>query len=87
MDELFFLEHEKQISDLAALGDDIVGEIKTNTLNTDGTVASITYVASGTTVRTDTFTYSTDTITEVRTAGSLTITKVHHLDTLITEVS
>jgi hypothetical protein len=78
---------EQGIDQLAVLENDIIGATKTINLNPDGSVASIVYTVGGTTVRTDTFTYTAYTITEVRTAGSLTITKVHHLDTLGTEVS
>jgi hypothetical protein len=55
--------------------------------NNDGTVQQIQHKDSGGNVlRTDSFTYATNLITEVRTVGTSTLTFKYHLDTLQTEV-
>lgn len=73
---------------VANLIEDIKGTTQTVTFNADGSVASVAHKnASNVTLRTDTFTYATNLITEVRTLADLsTITYINHLDTLITEV-
>ena len=53
----------------------------------DGTVSQITHSRSGVTIRTDTFTYGTDAITEVRTSSAGTLTIVTNLTTLETTVT
>ena len=53
----------------------------------DGTVSQITHSRSGVTIRTDTFTYGTDAITEVRTSSTGTLTIVTNLTTLETTVT
>ena len=53
----------------------------------DGTVSQITHSRSGMTIRTDAFTYGADTITEVRTSSTGTLTIVTNLTTLETTVT
>lgn len=56
--------------------------------NTDDTIQQIKHIKTddNTTIRTDTFTYNGDTITEVRTINTgETLTFVYHMDTYITE--
>ena len=53
----------------------------------DGSVSQITHSRSDVTIRTDTFTYGTDTITEVRTSSAGTLTIVTNLTTLETTVT
>ena len=61
---------------------------QTVTFNEDDTIASIVHTDAGSNViRTDTFTYGANTITEVRTlAGGATFTIIFHTDTYVTEV-
>lgn len=69
--------------------DSIRGTKQSITFNSDGTVQKVQHIDTDeNVVREDVFTYSGDTITEVRTlADTSTITYVYHLDTLETEVS
>jgi uncharacterized lipoprotein NlpE involved in copper resistance len=79
------LEAVKSAIDLLS---DIEGTTQNVTLNADGTVQKIEHInTSSVIVRTDTFTYAANTITEVRTlASGATIAFVYHTDTLQTEV-
>ena len=65
------------------------GTTQTVTLNVDGSPATVVHTDAGSNVvRTDTFSYADNLITEVRTlAGGGAMTIVSHLDTLVTEVS
>ena len=73
---------------LAESADYIKGTTQSITFNLDGTIASIAHTgANSVIVRTDTFTYGLNTITEVRTlAGGATKTTIFHTDTYETEV-
>ena len=53
----------------------------------DGSVSQITHSRSGETIRTDTFTYGADAVTEVRTSSTGTLTIVTNLTTLETTVT
>ena len=82
---------ENDIGDLKSamnlLHDEIPNTVQTYTF-TDGSVSQVLHKSGNTTVRTDTFTYATNTITEVRTLNtgeSLTI--VTNLQTLETAVT
>lgn len=66
--------------------DAIKGTVQTITFKADGTPAKVEHVASGVTVRTDTFTYSGDIITEVRTTATGTLRIVTNVKTLSVEV-
>jgi|WetSurMetagenome_2_1015567.scaffolds.fasta_scaffold149489_2 hypothetical protein len=66
---------------------EIIGCTATPTI-ADTQITQIVYTNGGSVVRTDTFAYGTNTITEVRTLATGEImTLIHHTDTLITEVS
>lgn len=72
---------------MSLLHDEIPNTVQTYTF-TDGSVSQVLHKSGNTTVRTDTFTYATNTITEVRTLNtgeSLTI--VTNLQTLETAVT
>lgn len=74
-------------SAMSLLHDEIPNTVQTYTF-TDGSVSQVLHKSGNTTVRTDTFTYATNTITEVRTLNtgeSLTI--VTNLQTLETAVT
>lgn len=78
---------EDNETDIAAFAQQ-KGTTCTPTFNADGTVQKLTYKdTSGTTVREDVFTYTANTIIEVRTVGSNTTTYTYNLNTLLTEVS
>lgn len=66
--------------------DEIPNTIQSYTF-ADGTVSQITHSRSDVTIRTDTFTYGTDAITEVRTSSTGTLTIVTNLTTLETTVT
>ena len=66
--------------------DEIPNTIQSYTF-ADGTVSQITHSRSGETIRTDSFTYGTDAITEVRTSSTGTLTIVTNLTTLETTVT
>ena len=78
------------LSDSASfrLNNDIPGTDQTISFDGSGRVSSVTHTdGSGAVVRTDNFTYSNTTITEVRTLSSgATLTFVFHKDTLKVEV-
>lgn len=68
--------------------DDIPGTTQTVNFGSDGKPSSIVHTASGSTVRTDAFTWGTDTVTETRTlADGSYITFVTNLITLVTTIS
>lgn len=68
--------------------DTIQGCTATPTLSGNQVTQILHKDGSGNTVRTDTFSYATNLITEVRTlASGGTITYKYHLDTLVTEVA
>ena len=74
------------ISDLMI--DEIPGTTKTVTFDNDNNPASITHAANGNTVRTDVFTWTSTTVTEVRTlASGKSITIVTNLETLEQTIS
>ena len=72
--------------DLILQMDEIPDTIQSYTF-ADGSVSQITHSRSGVTIRTDTFTYGTDAITEVRTSSAGTLTIVTNLTTLETTVT
>lgn len=78
-----------QLSDLIALQEDsIPGTTQTITFDADGDVQRIVHSSGNTAVRTDVFTFGTDTITEVRTlASGASLTIVTNTDTLVTTVT
>ena len=74
------------ISDL--LIDEIPGTTKTVTFDSDSNPSTITHTKNGNTVRTDVFTWTTTTVTEVRTlASGKSITVVTNLETLEQTIS
>ena len=65
--------------------ENIPGETQTVNYDSTGTLSTITHVVSGTTIRTDAFTFDADSVTEVRTLNSgQVLTLVTDLDTLVT---
>lgn len=65
--------------------DNIIGTTQEVTYDSSGNVSSVLHKKSGTTIRTDTFTFGDHTITEVRTLSSgQSLTIVTDTDTLIT---
>ena len=73
---------------ISASGDMIPDTVQTIAYAADGSVQSVTHTRNGTVVRTDTFTFGDDQITEVRTLAtgeSLTIVTV--LSTLVTTIT
>ena len=70
------------------LRDDLPGTSKTVTFDSDENPATITHGKNGTTVRTDVFTWGTNSVTEVRTLSSGEhITIVTNLTTLAQTIS
>lgn len=68
--------------------DDIPGTTQTVNFGADGKPSSIIHTSGATTVRSDVFTWGTNTVTEVRTlADGKHITYVTNLDTLVTTIS
>ena len=72
--------------DLILQMDEIPDTIQSYTF-VDGSVSQITHSRSGETIRTDTFTYGTDAVTEVRASSTGTLTIVTNLTTLETTVT
>ena len=72
--------------DLILQLDEIPDTIQSYTFD-DGSVSQITHSRSGETIRTDTFTYGTDAVTEVRASSTGTLTIVTNLTTLETTVT
>jgi hypothetical protein len=88
--EKLAMSNRGKINALIALSDSIPGATSTPSFNTDGTLHTMTYTDTITTdaVRTDTFVYDTNLITETRVpASGSTVTITYHLDTLVTVVS
>lgn len=94
------LSQEGEAADAKATGDQITGVKRDLILQmdeipdtiqsytfVDGSVSQITHSRSGETIRTDTFTYGTDAVTEVRTSSTGTLTIVTNLATLETTVT
>lgn len=68
--------------------DDIPGTVQSVNFGTDGKPSSVVHTKSGVTVRTDSFTWGTGTVTETRTlANGSYITMVTDLTTLVTTIS
>ena len=69
------------------LRDEIPGTTTTVTMDSNGNPTSIVHSADGTTVRTDSFVWSTGSVTETRTAGDKYITITTNLETLAQTIS
>ena len=68
--------------------EELPGTTQTVAFGSNGEVASITHKQGNSIVRTDAFTYSGNTVTEVRTLSTgEKLTKVTNLDTLVTTVT
>lgn len=79
--------NDKIVDEYYLLGDDVPNTTQTYTF-VDGSVSQVLHKNGNDTIRTDTFTYGTETITESRvlyTGASLTI--VTNLETLVTTVT
>ena len=74
--------------EIALQEDSIPGTTQTITFDADGNVQRIVHSSGNTAVRTDVFTFGTDTISEVRTlASGASLTIVTNTDTLVTTVT
>lgn len=69
------------------LRSELPGTVQTVTFDSAGNPATITHSASGSTVRTDVFTWSSNSVTEVRTASDKQITITTNLTTLEQTIS
>lgn len=68
--------------------DNLPGTVQTVNFGSDGKPASVVHTKNGTTVRTDTYTWGTGTVTETRTlASGAYVTMVTDLTTLVTTIS
>ena len=85
--QVIIMDEINHLDDLAKLYDDIAGSTQT-LVWTDDMVTSITHKIGSTTIRTDTFTYSSGTFTEVRTLNDgATLTLATDLSTYVTTVT
>lgn len=76
------------VTRLLLLADEVPNTVQSIIYGTDGSVSQITHTNNGAAVRTDTFTYGADTITEARVlAAGGSLTMVTNLSTLQTTVT
>lgn len=83
----FELQDQAMREENAMLRSEIPGTVQTVTFDSSGNPATITHSASGSVVRTDVFTWTTNSVTEVRTASNKQITITTNLTTLEQTIS